>query len=174
MRASRGAACMLVILALALGASACGGSSTGTTTASAAAIRTAEAHWRTGLVRWHKSMLGALDDISVVFSTDAGVAALQTSGTRGYRELTRDERALASCSVRIGALGPAPDTMAAARGYALMACANFERGEKLVEAAVREIRTSMPLNPLDAATGPLSTGESEMNAAAVALTAGSQ
>ena len=173
MRARHGAAFTLAILALALGTSACGGSAAEQTTTSAA-VRTAEAHWRAGLLRWHRSMLGALNGISIVFSTDAGVAALQTSGTRGYRELTRDEHALATCSIILGRLGPAPESFAAARNYAVKACANFEKGEKLVEAAVREVRNSTPLDPLQAATGPLSTGESEMNAATVALTAGSQ
>lgn len=166
----RGAAFTLAVLALALGASACGGGGSPKTTSTTAAERAAVDHWRAGLVRWQRSMAGALDGISVVFSTDAGLLGIQTNGTREFKELVRDERALASCTIVVGQLGPAPEEFSQARAYALMACGNFERGERYVEAAVRQVRHSTPLDPLDSATGPLSTGESEMQSAGLALT----
>ncbi len=173
MRARSGAAFAFVILALALGASACGGKSA-TTTTTTATQHAAASHWRAGLLRWKDSMAGALDSISIVFSTQSRLGAILTAGTRDHEALVRDERALAACTTTIGRLGPAPAGLALARRYALRACSNLERGEKLVEAAVQELRTSNPLDPLDAASGPLSTGESEMKSAALVLDAGSE
>lgn len=171
MRARGGAAFAVAILALALGVSACGGGGSTKTTTSAAE-RVAEAHWRAGLAHWHRSMASALTRISVVFSTDAGVVSIESARSRGFRQLVRDERTLAACTTAIGQLGPAPRELALARAYALRACRNLERGEKLIEVAVRQVRTSTPLNPLGPASGPLSTGEAEMSSAAVALKAG--
>jgi len=173
MTARRGAALTLAILALALGGSACGGAGSAKTTTATAAERAAAVQWRAGLVRWQRSMSTALTGISVVFSTGVELVDLQSHGTRASRSLLHYEHTLATCTSTIRQLGQAPEAFGQARVYALTACGTLERGEKLVEAAVRDVRSKRPsLNPLGAASDVLSTGESEMKSAGVALTIG--
>jgi hypothetical protein len=168
MRARRGAAFTLVSLALAAGAPACGGHA-GKPSTSPAEAKLAAARWRTGLARWHRSMMGALDSISVLFATENALASLRSERSAGSLELSRDEEALAGCTREVGRLGPAPEELAPARRYALEACAELERGEKLVEAALHEVRTRPSLDPLAAASGPLSTAQNELGSVETAL-----
>jgi hypothetical protein len=124
--------------------------------------------WSNELVAWHRTLLHALDGISVLFSTQVSVADLLNERSPASRALIRDEVALAHCSAAISRLGPAPAALDTAEHYALEACVNLQEGARLVLVAVHEVRTGAPLNPLAAATGPLYTGQAEAAAAAQA------
>jgi hypothetical protein len=171
MRIGRAAGFSLVVLALALGTVGCGGGGHSTTNTSAKIAADHELHWRQGLVRWHRSMYGALYGISIMFSTDASVGGIADVHSRISARLVRYERTLITCNMLLARLGATPATLVLAGRYAEMACKNLAKGEKLVERAAIEIRTSMPLDPLADASGPLSTAESEMDSALVVLQA---
>src|SRR6202030_1000789 len=107
MRARRGAVFTLVLLALTLGAAACGGGGA-KTTASAAQLKAAEAHWRVGLGRWRSSMLQALDGISLIFSRQDSLAGLEVRHSKTSVRLERYEFTLANCTVALRQLGRVP------------------------------------------------------------------
>jgi hypothetical protein len=175
MRARRGAEITLVCLALALGVSACGGKKTPTTTVSAAQIKAAQAHWRKGLVQWKHSMLGALDGISVIFSSSAGLQGLREPHSSTTTNLERYEGVLANCSSTLGGLGPVPPAFHVSGHYAGQACKSLESGELQVEKAVTDLAPSDPNalpgaeDPLDQASVTLGAGQDELTTATQAL-----
>lgn len=146
---------------------ACGSGSQDARSGSARPVVTA-LRWSDELVAWHRTVLRALDGISVLFSTQVSVADLLNDRSPASRALIRDEAALAHCSAAISLLGPAPAALDTADRYALEACVNLQQGARLVLVAVHEVRTGAPLNPLAAATGPLNVGQTEAAAAAQA------
>jgi hypothetical protein len=172
MRARRGAAFTLVILALALGAAACGGKPAKTTTAQARAARAAEARFSAGLGRWHHSMLEALNGLSELFASEAGLVAIETLHSGAATRLARYESTLTNCAVSLHQIGPVPDAYELSGRYAGQACANLERGERLVEQAVTGLEHNTiadPLDPLIMATTPLGDGQAELTTAMKAL-----
>ena len=164
MRARRGAVFTLVILALALGAAACGRSSAKTTT-SPAAISAAEAQWRVGLGRWRASMLRALDGISLIFSRQASLALLQARHSQTSVRLEGYEFTLANCTVVLRRLGPVPEQLQLSSHYAGQACENLERGARLVVRAVSQLGLVASIDPLDQASIPLGAGQAELTTA---------
>jgi len=164
MRGRRGAAFTLVILALTLGAAACGGTSAKTTT-SAVERKVAEAHWRVGLGRWRASMLRALDGISLIFSREASVAKLEVRHSETSDRLERYEFTLANCSVVLRELGPVPQRLQLSGQYAGQACDALQRGTLLVVRAVSELGRVASVDPLDEASVPLGAGQSELTTA---------
>jgi hypothetical protein len=128
----------------------------------------AEAHWRTGIVLWHRTMLRALDGISLIFSRPGSLSTLQKPSSRLSATLGTFELTLAGCSATVRKLGPVPPALATAGKYALDACHSLERGEQLIESAMVELRKTDlndPLNqvsPLKSAADPLAAGQNEM------------
>jgi len=116
-------------------------------------------------------MLHALDEISLLLSTQEGMAMLGEPHSKAQVALGRFDLVLADCSVMVDRLGPGPPGLASARQYALAACASLERGERLVEAAVRGLSRG-GLGDIESATAPLSDGQSEMAVATQTLQAG--
>ena len=155
---------MLVILALTLGACACGGTIARTTT-SAAQVKAAEARWRVGLERWRASMLRALDGISLIFSRQASLAALEARHSNISVRLVRYELTLAGCTVVLRRIGPVPQPLQFSRQYASQACRDLERGGRLVVEAVSQLGHLASVDPLDRASIPLSSGQSELTTA---------
>jgi hypothetical protein len=149
----------LFLLAFSLGATACGNSSPGKD--GAAAKTRAAARWQRGLLAWHGEMQHALDEISVLLSTQESLATLGEPASRTHAAMTRFERTLAHCAATVERLGPEPPGLAAARGYALTACASLERGDRLLEAGVRGLSRGLAVN-FESASDPLSDGQGEM------------
>jgi hypothetical protein len=159
MAARHATACTVTLLALALGAGACGGSKPSKQAAAAQAV--AATQWRAGLVRWHRQMLHALNGLSLLMSTTSSLSSLNGTRTRAAVELGRFELTLSSCARTVRRLGPEPPSLELARTYALQACGSLEHGELLVEAAVGLMREGDELD-LGSAAGPLSDGQNEM------------
>ena len=164
MRVRRGAVFTLVILALALGAAACGGTSKKTAT-SAAELKAAESHWRVGLGHWRASMLRALDGISLIFSRQDSLAGLEARHSKTSDRLERYEFTLANCTVVLRGLGPVPQRLRLSNQYAGQACENLERGVRLVVRAVSQLGRVASVDPLDQASIPLGDGQSELTTA---------
>ena len=164
MRARRGAAFTLVILALTLGAAACGGTNAKTTT-SAARLKAAEAHWRVGLGRWRASMLRALDGISLIFSREDSLVRLQTRHSTTSIRLERYEFTLANCTVVLRQLGPVPQRLELSGRYAGQACENLQLGVRLVVRAVSLLGRVASVDPLEQASIPLGAGQTELTTA---------
>jgi len=165
MRASWSGAWAVVLLALLPGLAACGGSSHRQPTA---AQQQAAKRWRAGLIRWHHDMLGALDGISLLFSTTVSLSGLTREHTPETNQLESFEQTLTGCTVTVQKLGPGPVQFSEARRYAVRACKNLELGERLVEEAVTEMRHGAGVD-LSGAAGPLSDGQNEMAVAVSVL-----
>jgi hypothetical protein len=164
MRARRGAVFTLVILALTLGAAACGGTSAKTTT-SQVQLKAAEVHWRVGLGRWRASMLRALDGISLIFSRQDSLARLATRHSATSVRLEGYEVTLANCTVVLRQLGPVPQRLQLSSRYAGQACESLQQGVRLVLRAVSQLGRVASVNPLDQASVPLGAGQSELTTA---------
>jgi hypothetical protein len=172
MKGRHAAAMALVLLALALGASACGGSSSKTTKTSAAQQRAAEQHWRKGIIRWHRSTQSALDGISIIFATQASLDSIRNASSALSSHLLGYEVILIQCSRTIRALGPVPVAFAMAGRYAVRACKTLEKGEHAVEHVVGGLRHGggyETLDPLSGAGDLLSTGQAELTTTMSAL-----
>jgi hypothetical protein len=175
MRARQAAALAVTISALTLGASACGGGSPAPKT-TAAQERTAEAQWRTGLFEWRRTMLHALDGLSLIFSTDASVSELSRSGTRSSTGLTLYVHRLSRCATVVRLLGPVPQPFEQSRVYALEACKRLQQGVGKVSEVVDDLRHGRavdPLDPIGDASNLLATGQTELSTAVEALDASS-
>ena len=170
MRARHTRALALLLAACSLSVTACGGGGRGK--ASAAAEAQAAGRWRSGLIAWHHRMLHALDEISLLLSTQEGMAMLGEPHSRAQVMLGRFELTLADCSATVERLGPEPSDLASARQYALAACASLERGDRLVETALHGL-SSGEVGDVESATAPLSDGQSEMAVATQTLQPGS-
>jgi hypothetical protein len=161
----------LVLAALALGVPACGGTKAQTQT-SAAEVKAAQTHWRSGLVRWRHSMLQALDGISLIFASEASLVGLESRHSKASARLAGYESTLAGCSATLDGLGHVPPAFLLSGHYANAACKDLENGERLVEEAVVRLNNNTladPLNPLTQATVPLGSGQSELGTAISAL-----
>jgi len=165
MRANWSCVFAVVLLALLPGLAACGGSGH---RQSAAARQQAAKRWRAGLLHWHHEMLGALDGISLLFSTTVSLAGLAHEHSHVTIELKGFEQTLTGCTAAVAKLGPGPIEFSDARRYAVRACKNLELGERLVEAAVTAMRHGAGVD-LSGAAGPLSDGQNEMAVAVAVL-----
>ncbi len=175
MRPRQVAALAATIPALALGISACGGSGSATKP-TPAQERTAEAQWRAGLFGWRRTMLHALDGLSVIFSTDASLSDLGRAHSRVSTGLLLYEGRLEQCTSTVRLLGPVPPPFVQARVYALEACKRLEQGVGKVELVVGNLRHGRPVDPIDPlgdATVLLATGQTELSTAVQALDASS-
>ena len=174
MKARQVAALALLIPALALGAAACGGSGAKTTKTSAAQQRLMEKHWRSGFVLWRRQTQHALDGLSVIFSTQATLQGIRKAGTHLSASLSGYEATLLGCSRTIHSLGPVPEVFSTAGRYALRACKSLEKGERMVEGVVGDLRHGGgfdTLDPLSGAGDVLSTGQAQLTTANTALLA---
>jgi hypothetical protein len=170
MKVRPAAALALAVPALALGASACGGSSA--TKPSVEEQRATEQSWRAGLLRWGHSMQGALDGLSVIFATEGSLARVRTAGSSTSASLSTFELTILRCTRDVRSLGPVPDVFAAAGRYALQACASLEQGEREVEGVVTSLRRGGGFNTLDPLGGAgdlLSAGQAKLTTAVRAL-----
>ena len=113
-------------------------------------------------------MLRALDRVSLLVATQEAVTLLESPHSSVARALAPYERSLSGCSDQVRRLGPEPSVLGPARTYALHACVQLERGEQLLQAAVLRLAQGGP-NELDAAVGPLSDGQSQLELATEAL-----
>jgi hypothetical protein len=156
----------LLVLAFSLGVTACGDGGGGKE--SAVSRSRAAARWQRGLLAWHREMLHALDEISLLLSTQESIATLGEPHSKVHGALARFELTLADCAARVERLGPEPTDLPAAQRYALAACASLERGDHLIEAAVRALSKGLAGN-IESATNPLSDGQSEMEVATQTL-----
>jgi hypothetical protein len=175
MVARQAAVLAVAVSALALGASACGGGAS-TTKTSAAQEQTVEAKWRAGLFEWRRSMLEALDGLSVVFSTDASLAELSHEGSRASTGFARYRSRLLRCAAAVRRLGPVPPPYEQAQVYALQACRFLEQGIGKVTVVVGRLRRGAavdPMDPLGNASVLLATGQTELTTAVQALDASS-
>lgn len=168
MKARETGAGLLVVLALAVGASACGGSHTEAKSAGARAK--AEAHWRSGLLEWRHHMLRALDGISILLETQVSVGQLEEANSPQTAALERFELTLAGCSSEVDRLGSEPLSDDGTRAFALAACSSLERGGRLISEALNAFEHGS-LQALDIVSEPLSSGQSEMEAATSSLAA---
>jgi len=155
----RAVPCLAVVLVLALGASACGGGgSTKTSAAETQAIDT----YRAGLTRWGREMIGALNGLSILFSSPTAVQQIE-AGDRGVGlKLVRFERALAGCTTTVRALGPPPTVYELVHSHALRACTSLEKGARLVKQGVREFQSGLGVDRFTEAAGPLNDGQGDI------------
>ncbi len=137
---------------------------------SAAPSPRAAARWRSGLVAWNHEMRRSLDEISLLLSTQQAVESLGQPHSKLRSVLRPFERTLAGCSATVERRGPEPPGVFA-RGYALAACAELERGETLVALALSGPNSSA-VGTLGRATAPLSAGQSGLAVATRALVKG--
>ena len=162
MRAGGAAAGTLVILALVLGTTGCGDNAT---EQAAAAQAQADAHWRAGVVQWRKEMLGALNGISLLFSTQSSAQLLLAADPKTEARLDGLDATLAGCSAVISGLGPAPVALADARRSALQACGDLETGARFVKSGIKDLQGGLGGDLVNRATEPLSDGQSELDVA---------
>jgi len=163
MRAGGAAAGTLVILALVLGTTGCGDNAK--KEQAAAALAQADGHWRAGVVQWRKEMLGALNGISLLFSTQSSAQLLLAADPKTEAKLDGLDATLAGCSAVISGLGPAPVELADASRSALKACANLESGVRLIRAGLKDLQGGLDGDLMGRATAPLSDGQSELDVA---------
>ena len=166
----RGAALILVILALALGGSGCGGSSAHKPSAKAEAA--AEAHWRSGLLHWRLAMQNALNGISIILATDGSMGHLKDSGSRTSARLDSLTATLERCTSVVQGLGRAPEPFTLSHHLALIACKTLHQADALVATAVVNIRSGKgvnSLNPVPGAGDLFSTGQNQLTTATRAL-----
>jgi hypothetical protein len=149
-----------VVLALGLGVSGCGGASTSVTTS--AAQDRAIVSYRAGLTRWGRQMIGALNGLSVLFSSRTAVQQIEAGEHTVGVKLGRLESALEGCTVVVRALGPPPAVFAVARRHALRACASLERGAKLVHQGVKEFQGGLGADRFTEAAAPLNDGQGDI------------
>jgi hypothetical protein len=171
MRARERVALAVLVPALALGASACGGSSGGTKP-TVEQLRTTETKWRAGLLEWRRAMLNALDGLSLVFATDGSVGDLSRVASGSSAKLLKFEGPIGTCSSKVRLLGPAPEAFAQSRIYALAACKRLNDGVVLVNQVVADLRHGIatdPIDPLGNATVLLTTGQTELSTAVEAM-----
>jgi hypothetical protein len=157
----RAAAIGVAVLVIGLGASGCGGASGSEATSTAARDR-AIASYRAGLRTWGQQMITALNDMSVLFSTQASVARIETADTAVDAKLDRLERTLTGCTAAIERLGRPPVVFVPARLHALRACVSLEKGAKLVELGVKEFRGGLGVQRFTDAAGPLGDGQDDI------------
>jgi hypothetical protein len=169
MRVGRASALALVVLAVALGTAACGNG--GEKKQTAAAQARASAHWRAGLVRWNKQMVGALNGISLLFARPGPVELLQAADAPTGDRLAGFDNTLARCSAVVEALGPVPAGFEQAHEIALRACSSLEAGARLVQAGVTALQHGIGPGSLDRATASLSAGQNELSAVTASLRA---
>jgi hypothetical protein len=170
MKLRGGTALVVVILALALGVSGCGGSSVKKPDAKAEA--SAEAHWRAGLLQWRRSMLRALNGMSIILATDGSLVLLKDPRSSTSARLDALTSTLDSCSVAVRAIGAAPPVFAISHRLALVACKTLGQGDELVRGVVVKIRAGGALDSLDPVPGAgdlFSTGQNELTTAVRAL-----
>jgi hypothetical protein len=153
-RTRTAAAIGLIALACALGGAACGGSSKEET-----AGQQTEARWRNGLTRWSNDMLGALNGISLLFSTPRRVDQLQRGEATTSAALVRFERELSGCSAQVNRLGPPPSGLELAQAVALRACTELEQGSTLVRQGVADWQGGLTQAGINAATSTLGAGQ---------------
>jgi hypothetical protein len=164
------AALALAVPALALGGAACG--SGGATKTSAQEQHRAEQHWRAGLLRWSHSMQGALNGLSIIFSSQGSLDRIRRAGSPASASLATYELTMVRCTRKVRGLGPVPEVFAMAGRYAMRACASLERGERAVEVVVEALRRGNgfdTLDPLDGAGDLLSAGQAQVTTAVRAL-----
>ena len=174
MNARHAAALALLVSALALGLTACGGSGATTTKTSAARQHLIEQHWRSGFAVWRRQTQNALDGISVIFARQASLDEIGKAGTRMSASLTGFEATLLGCSKTLSSLGPVPYVFATAGRYARRACKSLEKGGQAVEGVVGSLRRGNgydTLDPLSGAGNLLSAGQAELTTANSALLA---
>jgi hypothetical protein len=174
MRARECVALAFLVPALALGASACGGSGGRGAKPTAAQRQAAESKWRAGLLEWRRAMLHALDGLSLVFATDGSVADLSLRSSASSTRLVRFEGPITTCSDTVRLLGPAPDPFDQSRIFALEACRRLKEGIGKVNEVVADLRHGIavdPIDPLGDATVLLAAGQTELSTAVDALEA---
>lgn len=147
-----------VVLAVGLVASGCGGGPRGGVTTMSAQDR-AIASYRTGLRRWGQQMIGALNGMSLLFSTPKAVQQIEAAQRTVGAKLERFERTLAGCTAAIERLGPPPGAFVVVRRHALHACENLEKGAALVKQGVKDFQTGLGADRFTEASGPLNDGQ---------------
>jgi hypothetical protein len=90
------AALALAVPALALGGAACG--SGGAMKTSAQDQHRAEQHWRAGLLRWSQSMQGALNGLSIIFSSQGSLDSVRRTGSHTSASLATYELTMVRCT----------------------------------------------------------------------------
>ena len=164
------AALALAVPALALGGAACG--SGGAMKTSAQEQHRAEQHWRAGLLRWSQSMQGALNGLSIIFSSQGSLDSVRRTGSHTSASLATYELTMVGCTRTVRNLGPVPEAFAMAGRYAMRACASLEQGERAVEGVVETLRRGEgfdTLDPLGGAGDLLSAGQAQVTTAVRAL-----
>jgi hypothetical protein len=170
MKLRGGTALVLVILALALGASGCGGSKAKQPSAKAEAA--AEARWRTGLLQWRRSMLRALNGMSIILATDGSLVLLKAPHSPTSARLDALTSTLDNCPAAVRAIGAVPTAFAIAHRLALVACNTLGQGDELVRGVVVKIRHGGALDSLDPVPGAgdlFSMGQNQLTTAVRAL-----
>jgi hypothetical protein len=104
-------------------------------------------------------MVAALNTISLLFANARSVDLLQRRDARTNATLERLEVRLEGCSARVRRLGPAPEALAAARRYALRACASLEKGSRLVHSGVEAWQNGLGMDTLNRGTELLGAGQ---------------
>lgn len=151
---------VLALVCLALAACA-GESSTRTAPVApeAAVVHAQVVRWSGGLRRWGSDIQSALDGISVLFSRQAALDAIESRRSLTHAALVRYERTLTGCTATVRRLGVPPAGFAVARRDALRACVSLEKGAQLVQKTVREIERGLTPDLLTVAGDSLGAGE---------------
>jgi hypothetical protein len=166
-----GTALVAMTLALAMGLSACGGGA-GPKKPSAKAEAAAEARWRAGLLHWRRTMLGALNGISLILATDGSLALLHDPGSATSARLASFTSTLDNCSAAVERIGSVPAPFVVSRRLALVACKTLGQGDQLVAGVVVKLRHGGVLDTLDPVPGAgdlFSTGQNQLTTATRAL-----
>jgi hypothetical protein len=148
-----------VVLVVALGSSGCGSSGGSRSSTRDRAI----ASYTVGLQQWGRRMTGALDGLSVLFSTPDDIRRIEAAERTAEAKVARFEQTLASCGVVLGRLGLPPAVLVTARGHALRACANLEKAATLVRRGVRDVQSGLGYEHFGEATTPLSDGQADVS-----------
>ncbi len=170
MKLQGGSALVVVILALALGLSACGGSNA--KKPNAKAVAAAQARWRTGLLQWRRAMLRALNGMSLILSTDGSLVLLKDVRSPTSARLEALTSTLDHCSTAVEQIGAVPATFETAHKLALVACKTLGQGDDLVRGVVVKIRNGGALDSLDPVPGAgdaYSMGQNQLTTAVRAL-----
>jgi hypothetical protein len=132
----------------------------------------AEAHWRSGVVKWGTSMTRAINGVSVLFSRPASVRGIDAGDRRTAAKLRRFEDTLSGCATAIQRLGNVPLTFTTAHHEALRACAALQHGAALIRAGVRQVQHGNGFDLLARSTDPLTAGQDSIRRALLDLKQG--
>ena len=160
----------MLVLALVFGGSACGGEDKAAKERAereraAAALRQADARYRTRFQAWSTSALQPALRVSGIFANPSSLDLLLNGDPATRHELNVELRKLRGCSDAVERIGTPPARFRRARATAMSACAHFEAGASLVDVGLGAAQGGLGAGLLSRAANELRKGTELVGAA---------